>query len=162
MVLLGKMIWVCMTCYKSHLVIIKHNASTLKIKQFRDKMPHLSTVKTTEKLVFYTINATAIQVGEILLNQDAALPPDVYNMLNDKVDEVAQFCEINIDATTRISKAMLRNHLSATLGSHWLTVAVQRSMVLSCTISEVILSLLSIELLAGKDTKNLQRISKKN
>lgn len=118
---------VCNTCYKSHLVIIKHATNSVESKdsdlaalifQLKSQLPDLLTLKTAEELVSYTISLISIHVGEVLLDQDAMLLPDIHEMANNKLAELANVSNIEICPSHAISKALLRNHLSAALEPH--------------------------------------------
>lgn len=71
---------VCNTCYKSHLVLIKHATNSVEstdsnlavsISQLKRQLPDLLTLKTADELVSYTVFLISIHVGEVLLDQDA-------------------------------------------------------------------------------------------
>lgn len=55
---------VCYTCYKSHLIIIKHINT-----------PQMSYVRTIDQAIQYTSNVLAVEVGEAILKQTALLLP---------------------------------------------------------------------------------------
>ena len=118
---------ICTTCYKSHLILIKHITQSVKstdsdlthkISELKSEMTDLLTIQSPEQLVSYTITSMAIHVAEVLLDQGAILLPDLYDKFTNKLEELAQLCKVHLDPSHRISKTMFRNYLSATLEHH--------------------------------------------
>ena len=117
---------ICNTCYKSHLVTIKHVTNSVESKdsdlealvfQIRSTLPEVQKLGTADEVVSYISSEIAIYVGEMLLAQDALLLPDVYEMFQNKVDKVTSVCNIPV-STSQITTNMLRNNLSVILEPH--------------------------------------------
>jgi len=118
---------ICNTCYKSQLVLIKHATNSVEsmdsdlnalISQLKSQLSELTTIKTTEELVSYTMSFISIHVGEVLLDQGALLLPNIYEMFCNKLGEISKIYNIEVSPSNKITKVMLRNHLSAVLEPH--------------------------------------------
>lgn len=75
---------ICYTCYKSHLVIVKHmkqivcsSDSDLRdlVRQIKQSQPRISHLKTWDNVDDYAVKALAVSVGESMLKQTAFLLP---------------------------------------------------------------------------------------
>ena len=78
---------VCLTCYKSHLCVIKHlkgsirsidEELTLLLNELKMESHALTSNKTLDNAIAYTSTVAALRVGETLLKQSATLLPVVY------------------------------------------------------------------------------------
>ena len=119
----------CYSCYKSHLVTIRHLNSTTQstnadlgtlLNQIKRDLPAPSDIHTIENVVSYTCNITAIYVGEILLKHTAILLPEANDFFNQKLKETAHQCAVNLDSDTAetITATWLRSKLSSILKPH--------------------------------------------
>ena len=84
----------CYTCYKSHLITIKHiNHTAQSIKQdlgtlltkIKESLPDISNIQSIDGFISYTCNIVAIHVGEALLKDTALLLPEVNEIFNQKI-----------------------------------------------------------------------------
>ena len=120
---------VCYTCYKSHLIIIKHINSTVSstdadlhslIAHIQQNIPRVSDIHTIDQAIQYTSNVLAVEVGEAILKQTALLLPSVYDKFCDKLTAMttAHGIQINEDVERLVTANWLRSQLSFLLEHH--------------------------------------------
>ena len=118
---------VCFTCYKSHLLLLKHLKGSVKstdsdLKTLIDKieanLPTLSTqfVTTYDDALSYVSSFSAIHVGKALLKKTALLLPQVYETFKVKLSDVSK--ELNITMSDIPNSIWLRSELSNKLEHH--------------------------------------------
>ena len=115
---------VCFTCYKSHLLLVKHlkgsvistdaDLKTL-IHKIEASLPALSTVTTYADALSYVSSLLATYVGKALLNQTALLLPKCENF-QVKPSEVTT--KMNISMRETPTSIWLRSELSTKLEHH--------------------------------------------
>ena len=120
---------VCYTCYKSHLIIIKHINSTvsstdadlhLLIAQIQQNIPRVSDVHTLDQAIQFTSNVLAVEVGEAILKQTALLLPSTYEKFCDKLTAMttAHGIQINEEIPKLVTANWLCSQLSSMLEHH--------------------------------------------
>ena len=116
----------CYTCYKSHLVTIRHINSTTQstnpdlgmlLTKIKEEIQAISDISTIESAVSYTSKVAAIYVGEALLKNTALLLPEVNEFFCIKLKEILNKHKITEIAET-ITSAWLRSQLSSMLEPH--------------------------------------------
>ncbi len=88
---------VCYTCYKSHLVLVKHVKQIVcstdsdlldLVCQVKHSKPRISDIKTWDNVVDYVMKSLAVSAGETLLKQTAILLPQLYVTFKDSVQSL--------------------------------------------------------------------------
>ena len=133
----------CYTCYKSHLVTVRHLNGTTQstdtnlqefLKKITDSLPSISDVTTIESALSYTSNLVAIHVGETLLKNNALLLLEFNELFHNRLQEVLLPCNIkpSSDSGSMMhTPAWLTSQLSSILEPH---MAYQCSVKSCCTV----------------------------
>lgn len=117
---------VCYACYRSHLFVIKHiqncirstdsHLSTL-IDKIKEEIPNPCNIQTYDSALQYAASISAIQVGEVLLNQTAILLPEVYDNFIKELMRINEQYGITINQD-HPSPTWLRSQVSSLLEHH--------------------------------------------
>ena len=117
---------VCYACYRSHLVIVKHNTQSVQstdselqelISKIKCSLPNLTEIKKYENALDYVVRSLAISLGDALLKQTAMLLPQLYAIFRERLVGVTGKCGISI-CQDLPSHSWLRSQLSSLLEHH--------------------------------------------
>ena len=115
---------VCYTCYKEHLVIIKHKRSattssdenlTTLLKQIKAEMGTMSGIQTEEQALTFAAQSSALEVGRALLDQTAVLLPEVYEGFRCSLEVITKQSAVKV---TVPSPQWLLSQLTTSLEHH--------------------------------------------
>ena len=124
---------VCMTCYRSHLVILKgshhiSNDEELKalVKTFTQQPPSIECIVSNEDIIAAAMNKTLITVGKMLLENQALLLPTIHSTFNKHAKDLVMV------------KGLQEPQELQTISSRWilseLTVNFQHHIAYSCKV----------------------------
>ena len=118
---------VCLTCYQSHLVMLKHIKKSVQstdsdlerlIDSLENSIPNLPNIDTYDYAVEYATKSVAITLGKALLKQTAMLLPQVYTMFVERLTTVIENNGISTTKQDHPSQSWLRSQLSSLLEHH--------------------------------------------
>ena len=120
---------ICYSCYKAHLIIIKHTNNTTSstdqdlcciIDRVKTELQDNQEICTQDQALMHSVRLSAVLVGETLLKQNALLLPEVFDycerVLNDVT--ISQGIALNQNLHDIVSSNWLLSQLSAILEQH--------------------------------------------
>lgn len=120
---------ICYSCYKAHLVIIKHINNTTSstdqdlcciIDQVKTELQDNQEICTQDQALMHSVRMSAVLVGETLLKQNAILLPEVFDYCERVFNDVStsQGIARNQNLHDIVSSNWLLSQLSAVLEQH--------------------------------------------
>ena len=124
---------VCLTCYKSHLVILKENKPISKdsdLKQLLDtyceQIPCMEQVITTQDVINTAMAKTLVTVGRVLFENRAMLLPSIHSIFTKYAQDLIKAKDMQeLQELTILSSRWILSELKAKLQHH---------MVYSCKV----------------------------
>ena len=116
---------VCMTCYKSHLVVLKENKSISRdsdleklISTYTEQIPSIDEVITAHDVMKTAMARTVVRVGHILPKKQAILLPSVHNIFMSHARDLLKVKHIGCEEVEHVSSRWVLSDLTANLQHH--------------------------------------------
>ena len=114
-----------MTCYKSHLVVLKENKSISRdsdleklISTYTEQIPSIDEVITAHDVMKTAMARTVVRVGHILLKKQAILLPSVHNIFMSHARDLLKVKHIGCEEIEHVSSRWVLSDLTANLQHH--------------------------------------------
>ena len=116
--------YVCLSCYKSHLQILKEDPANtdgdllVLINTLKSSTLPVELVKNTDDLINTAMHKTAIYVGESLLHQEALLLPSVHDTLRHFAKELSRTANLELGDSASVTARWVLSNFIVILQHH--------------------------------------------
>ena len=117
---------VCITCYKSHLVVLKADPQCVSrdndlkqlVSTYTKQMPAIQRGATSSDVIKAAMARTVVHVGNILLQNQAILLPTIHSVFTSYITDLLKGTDIGIEDIGHISSRWVLSDLTTSLQHH--------------------------------------------
>ena len=117
---------VCITCYKSHLVVLKADPQCVSrdndlkqlVSTYTKQMPAIQRGATSSDVIKAAMARTVVHVGNILLQNQAILLPTIHSVFTSYITDLLKGTDIGIEDIGHISSRRVLSDLTTSLQHH--------------------------------------------
>ena len=117
---------VCITCYKSHLVVLKADPQRISrdndlkqlVSTYIKQMPAIQRGATSSDVIKAAMARTVVHVGNILLQNQAILLPTIHSVFTSYITDLLKGTDIGIEDIGHISSRWVLSDLTTSLQHH--------------------------------------------
>ena len=116
---------VCMSCYKSHLVVLKGSKPISRdndlqqlIDTYTQQIPSIDQVVTAHDVIMTAMAKTLVRVGHILLEKRAILLPSIHSIFMSHARDLAKIKHLGSEEIEAITSRWVLSDLTANLQHH--------------------------------------------
>jgi len=116
---------VCMSCYKSHLVVLKGSKPISRdndlqqlIDTYTQQIPSIDQVVTAHDVIMTAMAKTLVRVGHILLEKRAILLPSIHSIFMSHARDLAKIKHLGSEEIEAITFRWVLSDLTANLQHH--------------------------------------------
>ena len=117
---------VCITCYKSHLVVLKADPQCVSrdndlkqlVSTYTKQMPAIQRGATSSGVIKAAMARTVVHVGNILLQNQAILLPTIHSVFTSYITDLLKGTDIGIEDIGHISSRWVLSDLTTSLQHH--------------------------------------------